>query len=274
MKNDKKITDIYQYNPYKYWSLTILITWISFFVVAYFSYSKTSNFLPFMLIGIGTPFVVAMFMIFGSKSKELKQDFKERLCNFKLVQPKYWLIVLLIMPISLFLATTISLSLGQPIKQFLLSPEISKWGWQTFVTLMIVFLAPTLEELGWRGYGVDSLKQGRSFIKASSIYAILWGLWHVPLFFIHGYYHNILLHTNIIYVINFFAQIIVMAFLMNWLYYKNNRSIILIIFFHSMINLFSSIFQTEQFTKIILTIILAIIFIYVLITDKKFFSTY
>jgi membrane protease YdiL (CAAX protease family) len=37
--------------------------------------------------------------------------------------------------------------------------------------LIILVLAPTFEELGWRGYGVDSLKKGRSIMKATLIYA-------------------------------------------------------------------------------------------------------
>ena len=262
----------YEYKPFKYWFLSLSITWASMFTVAYFSYIEMPIIflIPFMLIALFTPFIVAMFMIFGSKNKDLINDFKRRLFNFKLINPGYWLFIIFIMPATMLLATLISIFFNQPVEQFYLHPELAKGGWQVFVTLIAIILAPTFEELGWRGYGVDSLKKERSIIKATSIFAILWALWHVPLFFIKGYYQNTLLDIGVIYVVNFFAQLIVAAFLMNWVYYKNNRSIFSIIVFHSVINLSAVSLQTEQFTKLILTIILTIIFVVIFMTDKEF----
>ena len=265
----------YKYKPVKYFSLTLIITWLTLFIAAYFSYSETlsSYQIPFELISLFTPFIVAMFMIYGSKSKELKKDFKNRLLNIKLIKSKYWAVILLIMPITLLLATTISLFFGQSTQQFLLSPELTTFGGEILIILIILILAPTFEELGWRGYGVDSLKKGRSIIKATLIYAILWNLWHIPLFFINGYYHNELIHTNIIYALNFVLSIFPAAFLMNWVYYKNNRSIIAIIIFHIMLNFFSVLLQTEQFTKCIITNILIVISIFIIYKDKDFLFT-
>ena len=263
----------YKYKPFKYWFLTLLITWITLFIAAYFSYNE--ELLPykniFILIALFTPFIIAMFMIYGSKNKDLKKDFKERLFNLKLIKGKYWLFILLIMPITLLIATSISLLFGQPISQFFLSPELTLFGGETLIILIILVLAPTFEELGWRGYGVDSLKKGKTIFKATLIYATLWISWHIPLYFIDGYYQNELIHLSIIYALNFIVQVLVAAFIMNWLYYKNNRSIFAIIIFHIMLNLFSVLLQTEQFTKCIITIILAIISGYILLKDKKFF---
>jgi len=263
----------YQYKPFKYFFITLLLTWISLFLAAYCSYNESlkSYQTLCMLPGLFTPFIVAMFLIYGSKNKELKKDFKTRLFNLKLIKLKFWPAILLIMPFALFLATSISLLFGQPIEQFSLSPEFTIIGGEVFLILVILFLAPTFEELGWRGYGVDSLKKGRSLIKMSFIFALLWNLWHLPLFFINGYYQNELIHMNIIYALNFVVSLIPAAILMNWIFYKNGRSIIAIILFHSMLNLFSVLFQTEQFTKCIITIILLIISAIVVWKNKSFF---
>jgi len=43
-----------------------------------------------------------------------------------------------------------------------------------------------------------------------------------------------------VYVINFFVSILPATVLMNWIYYKNNRSITAAILFHFMLNLFLS----------------------------------
>ena len=136
--------------------------------------------------------------------------------------------------------------------------------------LIGVIIAPTFEELGWRGYGVDSLaKRGRTLFASTMIYAVLWAVWHVPLFFINGYYHIEMLQANVIYAVNFFVGIFPMAFLHNWMYYKNSRSIPAIILFHAMDNLSMSVLQTEQFTRCIVTVILIVISVIVLLKDRS-----
>ena len=263
----------YQYKPFKYFFITLLVTWISLFAAAFCSHTEglESYMVPLMLPGLFAPFTIAMFMIYGSKNKELKKDFKDRLFNLKLIKLKFWAGILLIMPFVLFLATAISLLFGQSIKQFSLSPEFTIFSGEAFLTLVVIFLAPTFEELGWRGYGVDSLKKRKSLMKATLIFALLWNLWHVPQFFIKGFYQYELIHMNIIYALNFLVSLIPASILMNWIYYKNNRSIIAIILFHSMLNLFSVLLQTEQFTKCIITIILLVISAIVVWRNKSFF---
>jgi membrane protease YdiL (CAAX protease family) len=264
---------IYRYKPFTFWFTTLAITWIAQFTAAYMSYSE--ELLPykniFILIALFTPFIVAISMIYGSKNVELKKDFTKRLCNIKLIRSKYWLWMIMIMPIALIMATTISLVFGLSARQFLFAPELISIGGDVLIILIILALAPTFEEIAWRGYGVDSLKQGRSIWQTTWIYILLWNLWHLPLFFINGYYQNELLHTNIIYALNFVVSLIPAAFLMNWLYYKNHRSIIAVIFFHIMLNLFSVLLQTEQFTKCIITLLLTILSIMIVWNDKKFF---
>jgi membrane protease YdiL (CAAX protease family) len=263
----------YQYKPFKYFFITLLVTWISLFAAAYCSHTEglESYQIPVMLPGLFTPFIVAMFMIYGSKNKELKKDFKARLFDLKLIKPNFWVAILLIMPFALILATAMSLLFGQSIKQFSLSPEFTVFGAEAFLTLVVLFLAPTFEELGWRGYGVDSLKRGKSLMKTTLIFALLWNLWHIPLFFIKDYYQYELIHMNFIYALNFVVSLIPASILMNWIFYKNGRSIIAIIIFHSMLNLFSVLLQTEQFTKCIITIILLVISAIVVWRNNSFF---
>lgn len=142
---------------------------------------------------------------------------------------------------------------------------------QAIIGLPFCFLAPMLEEFGWRGYGVDSLRAKFNLFKTSLLFACLWAMWHLPLFFINGYYQHELWNTSIIYVANFFVSILPATILLNWVYYKNNRSIIAAILLHFMFNLFSVLFQTEQFTKCILTVLLLVVSVTVVVKNKKFF---
>jgi membrane protease YdiL (CAAX protease family) len=139
------------------------------------------------------------------------------------------------------------------------------------VSLIILCLAPTFEELGWRGYGVDSLRQYFNLWNTSVLFGLLWGIWHLPLFFIKGYYHHELWEMNIAYVINFFVSVIAASILMNWFYYKNTRSIIVAIVFHCMLDIFYVVFQTEPFTKCIATVLMALVAATLVVKNKAFF---
>jgi membrane protease YdiL (CAAX protease family) len=260
------------YKPVRFFVITFLITWITWFIAAYFSYQKGMEGvqLLFMVPGLFAPFIAVLIMMSGAKNKELRKDFWDRL-SLKKIKLSYLPAILLIMPFALFLATALSLLFGQSADQFILSSEYKIMDGQIFLSLLILFLAPTLEELGWRGYGVDSLRSKFNLFKTTMLFALLWALWHLPLFFINGYYQHELWDTNIVYVINFFVSILPATVLMNWMYYKNNRSITAAILFHFFLNLFSVLFQTEQFTKCIITIILLIISIVIILRNKEFF---
>jgi membrane protease YdiL (CAAX protease family) len=260
------------YKPVRFFLITFLITWITWFIAAYLSYQEGREGLQllFMVPGLFAPFIAVLIMMSGAKNKELRKDFRDRL-SLKKIKPRYLLVILLLMPFTLFLATALSLLFGRSADQFHLSSEFTIMEGQVLLSMLILFLAPTLEEFGWRGYGVDSLRSKFSLFKTTMVFAVIWGLWHLPLFFIHGYYQNELWNTSMVYVVNFFVQLLAATILMNWMYYKNNRSITAAILFHFMLNLFSELFQTEQFTKCIIGILLLIISIAIIALDRKFF---
>ncbi len=260
------------YKPVHFFLLIFVITWASEFTAAYFSYQKDMAGIALlcMLPGMFAPFIGALVMSSGPQNKWLRQDYWARL-SLKKIKLSYLPAILLTMPFALFLATALSLLFGQSADQFRLSSGFSIVAGQVWLSLLIAFLAPTFEELGWRGYGVDSLRSRFSFAKTTLLFAVLWALWHLPLFFVNGYYNHELWEMSIVYVINWVAQIFVAALLLNWVYYKNNRSIAATILFHFMFVLFSELFQTEQFTKCIITLILLGISSIIILRDKEFF---
>lgn len=260
------------YKSSYFFLITFLITGISWFTAAYCSYQKGMADLQLfsMLLGLLGPCIAMLFMFAGKKNKALRKDFYARL-HVQPIKLRYLSVLLLLMPCVLFLATTISLLFGQPITQFCLTLGHTAMDGQGLSSLLIIFLAPTIEEIAWRGYGVDSLRSKFSLWNTTILFASLWALWHVPLFFINGYYQHTLWHTSIVSVVNFFISILPAAILINWMYYKNNRNILVAILLHFMFDFFSILFQTEQFTKWIVTILLLIVSLVVILKNKEFF---
>ncbi|MDD4655961.1 MAG: CPBP family glutamic-type intramembrane protease [Bacteroidales bacterium] len=93
-----------------------------------------------------------------------------------------------------------------------------------------------LEELAWHSYGTDSLVSRFNLFNASLIFAVYWAFWHFPLSFIKDYYHSNLVESGTLYSINFVVSLIPFVLIMNWLYYKTNRNILLPIVFQVYIN--------------------------------------
>ena len=107
--------------------------------------------------------------------------------------------------------------------------------------LLVFFLAgPFQEEFGWRGYALDRLQLRFNALNSSVILGVIWGIWHLPSFFIIGTnQENQLFYT-------FFFSIIVLTVLFTWIYNNSNRSILATMIFHATINGSNYIFRLEQ----------------------------
>jgi uncharacterized protein len=265
------ILSTYTYQPVQFFLTVFIITFLLGGIAFYYNNMKKTQFF-FMLCGIFAPFIITLFMIYGSQNQELIQDFYNRF-ELSRIQPNFLPVIVLLMPCVLFLATTLSLLFGQSVNQFHFSNAFTTINMQSLFSLLIPFVASIVEELGWRGYGVDSLRSKYDLFTTTIIFALLWALWHVPGFFLRGTYFHALLRMNNIYVVNFFVSIIPATILLNWVYYKNDRSIISGILLHFMFNFCATALQTKQFTKVIITILLLIISVIVIVKDKILFFT-
>lgn len=260
------------YHPLVFFLITISVALALGPITAYLSQKGMEQFqMPLLLFGLCVPCITSIAMIYASHNKVLIQDFWERLMDFK-ISFTYLMVILLLMPCILFLATGLSLFFGYSSDQFSLASDFSVMrGWVVLGIAIPLILAPIIEEVGWRGYGVDSLRAFFNLFTTSVLFGLLWAVWHLPAFFIKGYYQNQLWNLGILYVVNFFVSVFVIAILMNWIYYKTGRSIPAIILFHSVLNLSSVLFKTEPFTKCIVTVFLLVVTTIVIVYDRDFF---
>jgi membrane protease YdiL (CAAX protease family) len=249
----------YRYRPLIFFPVTLAGTWAMFFIAAWFAGTQPSS--PWAVVfeyaAMFVPGLVALSLVTGSRNQGLKADFKRRLTDLRLIRPADGLLIVLLPPGTLAAATAISLLFGLPAGQFALSPGFSLTDGHAAPLLIGVLAAPVFEELGWRGYGVDSLyRDSRKLFTASLLYALFWAAWHAPLFFIQGFYWQWVLEQGFIFGLNIIVSVLAMAFINNWLYWRTRRSIPAIMLFHAMNNISLSLLQTELVTKCIVTLIL------------------
>jgi hypothetical protein len=221
--------------------------------------------LLWQLAGLLGPFAAAMILTLASGERRLGRDFRARLSQRSRIRPAYLPAIFLLMPLALVGATLISLRLGLTEDQFHPSAGLVRMA-------PVILLAPTFEEFGWRGYGMDSLRARLGLTPATLVFALLWALWHAPLFFIdHNYQHG-LIALGPIYVADFFVSVLPAAILSNWIYYRNDRSILAAIGFHMVLVAASEALQTDPFTKLIVTGLLLAASGLVVLMNRRLFA--
>lgn len=112
-----------------------------------------------------------------------------------------------------------------------------------FVTFFVILFTsgPLQEEYGWRGILQVQLEKKLNILKASIITGIVWGVWHIPLFFIpdQGFYYDrpiwgLILSTTLI------------SILFAWIYNNTHKNMLLMLIFHTMWNFSHYMFPSIQ----------------------------
>jgi membrane protease YdiL (CAAX protease family) len=149
-----------------------------------------------------------------------------------------WVLVALVLPLLMIaVAMLVGVALfGTPAPTFasgLLGIVVVEW-------LRILILGgPLGEELGWRGFALPRLQLRRTAFDASVVLGVIWGLWHVPLYFLPdtGQYETLRAGTDPIFAIGgFVGWTIGLSVLFTWLFNNTHGSLIVAILFHTMVN--------------------------------------
>lgn len=260
--------------PAFFFSLVTLIPWIFWVGAGYVSwmvpYRDKDLQIASILACIGLCAPLGVVYGITAKNKKVRRDIKKRFFNFKKIKPVYVLLSGLIMPVSILLAQAISLLFGYSPSQFIITGHFT-FSSGIFPVWFLLILAPVIEELAWHTYGTDSLRNKFNLFDTSLLFAGIWGIWHVPLSFIRNYYQSNLVNDGLIYGLNFLISIVPFVLLMNWLYYKTERNILIAILFHITAGLFNELFAPHPDTKIIQTVLLLLLATWVVVKEKKFF---
>ncbi|MBN2091415.1 CPBP family intramembrane metalloprotease [candidate division KSB1 bacterium] len=258
--------------PVLFYLLSTFIPWAFWLNAAGISHTNQTRLLVWQSVfgfaGLIAPNIIAFLLI--RQDKELLNDLSGRFFNFKTIKLKYWFITFFFMLLSILLAQAVSLLFGYSVDQFQFAKSFS-FSSGVFPVWFLLIMAPLLEELAWHSYGTDCLRSRFNLFTTSTLFAVYWGIWHLPLSLIKDYYHSNLVETGVIYSLNFLISLFPFVLIINWLYYKTNRNIIVTIIFHITAGYFNEIFCTHPMSKVIQTGLLVLFSCYLMITDKEFF---
>lgn len=217
--------------PMQFVVSTFLLTYVSWllFLFAHMQYGVNvfddSPFGIFMLIGLFSP------SLMGIVFKLREGSFSVRVIRAKTLK---YLPLSFILPILFVVIDTGLLKVLEAFQTTagsLLKPEIlsqlSLKGIATAFAMSIVFGG--LEELGWRAYLLPQLLKLMTPLKANLLVAIIWTLWHLPLFYLPGsaqYQQNFFI---------FMMTLISLSTIMTFLWIKT-QSVLLAVICHAAFN--------------------------------------
>ncbi len=224
--------------------LTFCISWISWGIIiianqfGFLQYGTLLSMILFIIGGNGAPIVSYVLLKQTGEIDGVKSFLR---CNFNLKASlkSYGLVIILFL--AHFIIPIVLASTNRQIPIY--------FG---FFLLPMLLIGGGLEEIGWRGILQPQLEKSMSFCKATIIVAIIWSIWHFPLWLIAGTYQ-----ATISFVM-FSLSIVGMTFSLA-LIRKVTNNIFLCILFHALTNSFNIVFMLEQNRSTIITMVVEVV---------------
>lgn len=191
---------------------------------------------------------------------------RERMASLLPSSPSLgWLtFAILFFPVLFFVSWAIRIPLGLKTWQPPLwdRPPVEAASLFLLTFLMTATLRGGMEEPGWRGFLLPELQKRFNPLVASLIIAVIWHLWHIPMF-INGFYS-----TG---VVAGMAEgslfIIPLAIFFTWVYNKSGGQLLVLVLLHTSFNVAWGIVPAEHWTALAIGTILLIV---IVVRDKMY----
>ena len=214
--------------------------------------------------GLG-PALSAIYLVRTTQEKDERREFWQRVIDYKRV-PWHWLLVSLFIPLLIAILTVL-------IAPFF-TAEYSNWQpmWLVFQNplILVFFLVSTLlfgplpEEIGWRGYGLESLQTKYSTVQSSLIVGLFWALWHIPLFLTKD---SAFAATYPLFSPRFWLwgiSLLSISIIMTWIFNHTGKSTLTAILFHFSMSATSGFFSFQSQMQSIMLIGFALFAVFAL----------
>lgn len=157
------------------WGLAVLLFLFYDTIVAIFGEVSPSN--PLFILAVYSPGIAGIFLAWRHAGWKGLGRFFQRLALWR-APLGWWIFLTLGIPLIVYTGATLAGSIREPF-------PYSPW-YQVFPAIaMALFLGP-IEEFGWRGLMQPLLQQKFVPFWSALILGSIWGIWHIPSFFISG----------------------------------------------------------------------------------------
>jgi membrane protease YdiL (CAAX protease family) len=267
-------------DPWKFFLLTFAYSWVIWIpsvldgIGIELPFIVTGYSIVVVIIGAFAPMMAAITLVFREEGWKGTRVFLGQALNFR-IKPVY-LVLALALPVLIHaIAHYLALAVGLDVAKTLIPTEIPVapivLAIPTFILMLVI--GGGQEEFGWRGYAQEPLQEKIGVIPASLVIGVIWGIWHLPLWFMAGDLHGA--YSFLAFVMMTTSISIVYA----WLYNSSGKKLIVVIFFHAMSNTAAPLLpflhgiegkpESAYWIYAAVNVIFGIIFAYILIKGSK-----
>jgi membrane protease YdiL (CAAX protease family) len=211
--------------------------------------------------GLG-PFLAGIIMTGLTQGRRGLRELGRRTVDARPVRSGWWATIFLLSPAATLLGAAVYTALGASRPALDLGSALERLAHPGQLLLFagfVLLFGPVPEEIGWRGYALDRLQERWSALGASLGLGAAWGAWHIPLFFMEGFYGEVTPEP-----LHFMFNVTVLSVLFTWIYNNTSRSVLAAILFHFMDNLTGELLQPSPEVRLAKTVIIILVVLVVL----------
>ncbi len=230
-------TEQHSRNPWKFFLLTFAYSWLIWIPSVLdglgleLPFDVSGYSMVVVIIGAFAPMMAAITLIARDGGWKGIKAFFGRALDFH-IKPVY-LVIALVLPLVIHgIAHYLALALGLDVARTLFPSDIAVPAVVLAIPyfFLMLIIGGGQEEFGWRGFAQEPLQEKIGVIPASLVIGAIWGLWHLPLWFMAGDLHSA--YSFLAFVMMTTSISIIYA----WLYNASGKKLIVVVFFHAMNN--------------------------------------
>jgi membrane protease YdiL (CAAX protease family) len=267
-------------DPWKFFLLTFAYSWVIWIpsvldgIGIDLPFSVTGYSTLVVIIGAFAPMMAAITLVIRKEGWKGPKAFLGQALDFH-IKPVYIILALTLPVLIHVIAHYLAPAFGLAVAKTLFPTEISVAPIVLAIPYFILMLiiGGGQEEFGWRGYAQEPLQRKIGVIPASLVIGVIWGIWHLPLWFMAGDLHS---------AYSFLAFVMMttsISIMYAWLYNSSGKKLIVVMFFHAMNNTAAPLLpflhgiegkpESAYWIYAAVNVLFGIIFAYVLIKEQS-----
>lgn len=226
-------------SPFMFFILTFVYSWGLWLPIIFIASGESIGENGLAIVGIlevlggFAPLVAALTLVVRKHGWKESWRFILQVFDFR-TKPVYYLLALAIPLVIHFVAHYLAPLFNLDVADTLIPEDfmigVPRWVLAIPYFIFIGVLGGGQEEYGWRGYAQQPLQKRYGVIPASLLIGFVWGMFHLPLWFIPGDPHGTYSFPA------FVAQTISVSLIYALLYNASGQKLIIPVIFHAMWN--------------------------------------